>query len=99
MSITLAILVLTALISYQGLNKNRNIVEKLKHYPYVEHRQKEYYRLLSSGFVHGSMNHLLINGFVLYMFGTAIEYQFSSCLLYTSPSPRDATLSRMPSSA
>ena len=25
--------------------------------------------------------------------------QFSNCLLYTSPSPRDATLSRMPSSA
>ena len=27
------------------------------------------------------------------------NYVFSSCLLYTSPSPRDATLSRMPSSA
>ena len=25
--------------------------------------------------------------------------QFGNCLLYTSPSPRDATLSRMPSSA
>ena len=25
--------------------------------------------------------------------------QFSSCLLYTSPSPRDGLLSRMPSSA
>ena len=25
--------------------------------------------------------------------------QYISCLLYTSPSPRDATLSRMPSSA
>ena len=25
--------------------------------------------------------------------------EFPSCLLYTSPSPRDATLSRMPSSA
>ena len=25
--------------------------------------------------------------------------QLSACLLYTSPSPRDATLSRMPSSA
>ena len=25
--------------------------------------------------------------------------RFKSCLLYTSPSPRDATLSRMPSSA
>ena len=37
---------------------------------------------------------------------TALKYergiaggQFMSCLLYTSPSPRDATLSRMPSSA
>ena len=26
-------------------------------------------------------------------------YGYKSCLLYTSPSPRDATLSRMPSSA
>ena len=28
-----------------------------------------------------------------------VDNVFSSCLLYTSPSPRDATLSRMPSSA
>ena len=27
------------------------------------------------------------------------DYQIKCCLLYTSPSPRDATLSRMPSSA
>ena len=27
------------------------------------------------------------------------EAKFRHCLLYTSPSPRDATLSRMPSSA
>ena len=26
-------------------------------------------------------------------------FEYSICLLYTSPSPRDATLSRMPSSA
>ena len=37
-------------------------------------------------------------------FDKAIEvmkegYQFSTCLLYTSPSPRDRTRSRMPSSA
>ena len=31
--------------------------------------------------------------------GTRKGKQFSCCLLYTSPSPRDATLSRMPSSA
>ena len=28
-----------------------------------------------------------------------IDVLFGTCLLYTSPSPRDATLSRMPSSA
>ena len=28
-----------------------------------------------------------------------IKVLFNNCLLYTSPSPRDATLSRMPSSA
>mgnify|MGYP003323688337 CR=1 FL=1 len=27
------------------------------------------------------------------------EYNYGACLLYTSPSPRDATLSRMPASA
>ena len=32
--------------------------------------------------------------------GTAVAtYNYNTCLLYTSPSPRDATLSRMPSSA
>jgi len=31
--------------------------------------------------------------------GFAETGMFISCLLYTSPSPRDATLSRMPSSA
>ena len=31
--------------------------------------------------------------------GSATYATFSNCLLYTSPSPRDATLSRMPSSA
>ena len=29
----------------------------------------------------------------------ALDHDPTSCLLYTSPSPRDATLSRMPSSA
>ena len=29
----------------------------------------------------------------------ALYEEYGDCLLYTSPSPRDATLSRMPSSA
>ena len=30
---------------------------------------------------------------------TLIDFQYQPCLLYTSPSPRDRTRSRMPSSA
>ena len=30
---------------------------------------------------------------------TEMDIQFKDCLLYTSPSPRDGLLSRMPSSA
>ena len=30
---------------------------------------------------------------------TGLKIKYETCLLYTSPSPRDATLSRMPSSA
>ena len=42
-----------------------------------------------------------IGGIILgtIIFGIAKEAFFYICLLYTSPSPRDATLSRMPSSA
>lgn len=75
MSITISLLIITGLISYRGLN-DRNVVQSLMHHPYSEHHKKQYYRLLSSGFVHGSMQHLLINGFVLYMFGTQIENVF-----------------------
>ena len=36
---------------------------------------------------------------VFYQIFGAQDWAFYFCLLYTSPSPRDATLSRMPSSA
>ena len=75
MSITLAIIIITVVISYQGFN-NYKIIDSLKHHPYTEHRNKEYYRMLSSGFVHGNTTHLLINMFVLYMFGNFIESVF-----------------------
>ena len=37
--------------------------------------------------------------FVLFMFASGYLAPLISCLLYTSPSPRDRSLSRMPSSA
>ena len=36
---------------------------------------------------------------ILIDIGSLLSIDYKTCLLYTSPSPRDATLSRMPSSA
>jgi len=48
------------------------------HNPYRVHHYKEYYRMLSSGFLHGSWLHLLINLFVFHEFGRLVEYKFLS---------------------
>lgn len=77
LSITLVIVGITALISYQGF-KNREFFDKLKHYPVAEEKNKEYYRMLTSGFLHGSWMHLIINMYVLLQFGEVIENQFVS---------------------
>ncbi len=75
MSLTLIIIIVTSIISYQALN-NRSMFNQLMHYPYAEARDKQYYRFLTSGFVHGSIGHLVINMYVLYIFGEAVERQF-----------------------
>ena len=74
--ITLAIIGITCVISFLSF-ENRGLFERLKHAPYLEKRNNEYYRLLSSGFVHGSWAHLLINMYVLYEFGGTIEQRFN----------------------
>jgi len=63
MSITLIIVIFTCIVSYTCFN-NRELFDKLKHNPYSEHHKGEYYRLITSGFVHGSFWHLGINMFV-----------------------------------
>ena len=40
-----------------------------------------------------------LTGLTIIVTGSWFHTEFYTCLLYTSPSPRDATLSRMPSSA
>ena len=71
-SITTVLLVLTFGISYAAFN-NRTLFDNLKHYPIAEKQNKEWYRFITSGFVHGSWVHLLINLFVLWQFGELAE--------------------------
>lgn len=78
-SITTVLLVLTGLTSYQAFN-NRTLFDNLKHYPVAEKQNKEWYRFITSGFIHGSWMHLLINLFVLWQFGELAELLYKRSL-------------------
>jgi len=76
MSLTIILCAIIFAVSVWAWNSPA-IFQKLVHFPYVESRDKSYYRLLTSIFLHGSWLHLLVNLFVFWTFGEAIEAQFS----------------------
>lgn len=75
MTVTNIIVGITVLISYLAMN-NYSLKEKLMHIPYLEKREKDYFRFLSSGFIHADWMHLGINMFVLWQFGNIVESWF-----------------------
>jgi membrane associated rhomboid family serine protease len=77
MSITLIIVIITALVSFQAFS-NRALFDKFKHAPYIESRHNEYYRWLTSGFLHVDMMHLAVNMIVFWQFGGAVERIYQS---------------------
>ncbi len=70
--ITKIISIVVFLVSIQAFN-NPVFFEKYKHSPYRVYHYKEYYRLVTSGFLHGSWVHLLVNLFVFWQFGDFVE--------------------------
>jgi membrane associated rhomboid family serine protease len=75
MSVTIVLVIFTCFVSFAAFN-NIDLMQKLKHYPYSEVRNKDYYRMLTSGFVHNDPVHLAINMFVFWQFGSAVESKF-----------------------
>jgi membrane associated rhomboid family serine protease len=73
---TLVLIAITVLISLAALN-NRALMDKLLFSPYLIIHKKEWFRLVSHGFVHADYIHLAINMIVLYSFGSSIESTFS----------------------
>jgi membrane associated rhomboid family serine protease len=67
MSITVMIIAFTVLISFMAFN-NADLRIKMKHWPYAEARDQEYYRWLTSGFLHADPMHLIFNMLTLYFF-------------------------------
>ncbi|MEY4937382.1 MAG: hypothetical protein RIS64_3741 [Bacteroidota bacterium] len=72
LSLTTILVITTCLISYQAFNDPAS-KDNLLHHPYSEKRKKEYYRMITSGFVHADGMHLFMNMFVLWQFGGSIE--------------------------
>ena len=73
--ITLILIGFTGLISFLAF-QNSEFAEKLQFNAAKVVHQKQYYRLVSHAFIHASWAHLLVNMFVLYFFGKAIEQYF-----------------------
>lgn len=72
MSATLIIVIVTVGISIMAFN-NPTLLYKLTMSPYAIGKKHEYWRFLTSGFVHGSWVHLGFNMFTLFFFGPAAE--------------------------
>jgi membrane associated rhomboid family serine protease len=69
---TIALIIITSIISYRGLKNELFLsrysfsIEKVRVY-------REYARLISSGFLHINLMHLVVNMFVLWAFGSGLE--------------------------
>ncbi|MGC9374563.1 MAG: rhomboid family intramembrane serine protease [Bacteroidales bacterium] len=72
---TIFIIIVTSLISIVAFG-NRELFEKLQLNPYKVYHKKEWYRVISHGFLHADWIHLIINMIVLLSFGSAVENIF-----------------------
>lgn len=77
MNILIAIIIITAVISFAAPMGSANF-EKYKFSVGAIFNRKEYIRLLSSGFLHADIMHLLFNMLTLYFFGPVVIQGFGN---------------------
>jgi membrane associated rhomboid family serine protease len=73
---TYLIIAITALVSVFSFS-NRNLFGRLTYSPFGIKYNREGYRFFSYALVHADVVHLLVNMFVLYSFGSVVEYYYS----------------------
>jgi len=72
---TILLIIITSAISIIAFNR-KDIFDKLQLNPYAVYHKKEWYRIISHGFLHADWVHLFVNMFVLFSFGNAVESIF-----------------------
>ena len=75
--VTLILIAINTLVSLLGFN-NQDMIGKTIMWPYGVKRYNQYYRFITSGFIHADWMHLLFNMFTLYFFGRAVEIYFTA---------------------
>jgi len=73
--VTLALIVVTSIVSWIALH-NRRVMDRLILWPPAIQRHHQYDRLVTHGFVHADLSHLLFNMITLYFFGRLTEQFF-----------------------
>lgn len=77
MSLTVIFIVITVIASIYTWN-NPTVYAKWIFNPYRIAQHKEYYRFLTSGFIHSGYLHLFINMLTFYFFARFLEYAFQA---------------------
>lgn len=75
--VTIIIIAVTVLVSILCFNGRLN-VDSLMFNAYRVWHRKEWWRMLTSGLVHGGWGHLFFNMLTLYFFGTVVERYFAA---------------------
>jgi membrane associated rhomboid family serine protease len=81
LSITLIIIIITAIISFSAFS-NQKVIDDLIFYPPAITQQNQWYRFFTCGLIHADITHLLFNMFSLYMFGEYVEKSFADPILF-----------------
>ncbi|MFC5411308.1 rhomboid family intramembrane serine protease [Larkinella bovis] len=75
MNVTLAIIVITIIVSLYGW-QNDSFLERLLLNPQKILQRGQWYRMLTSGFIHADLGHLAFNMITLFYFGGTLEQVF-----------------------
>lgn len=70
--ITLILIAITGIVSWMAFN-NRKLADRLVLWPPALDKHKQYDRLITYGFIHADLGHLVFNMITLFFFGRYIE--------------------------